>query len=240
MKDLMKRFFSNDIVITIIAWIGHFYVLFVYKTSKLILRGDYNSILKYLKTGKGLAMFTWHGRIMLPVLQLREMIRDELKKGKTISVLSSMHRDGKIASKILSTFGLKIIEGSTIDPKKGDSKNKKAITSLRAIMKTLNEGNICIFAADAPRGPAFIMNSKITEIVKKTNTAIIGAVMSYKHKKQFNTWDHFQLAYPFNRLMIEYGKLVVMKDVDNYKEINQSLEDEINGIMKRNDEEIIK
>ena len=102
----------------------------------------------------------------------------------------------------------------------------------------LLKGNICVLAADAPRGPKYKMNTKVSEIVKKTKTAITYASISYKYKKQFNTWDAFQMPYPFNTIIIDYGKLIVPQDNDDCEEINKKLEKELNKTTKTNDKNI--
>ncbi len=240
MKKFIKDFFANKFVIKIVSWISHFYIYLVYKTSKIIVKGNYSDIVKYVESGKGIVLFTWHGRSLISPMELDRMFKKELKNGREMVVLSSFHRDGKIASTIMSTFNIGVIEGSTINPKKGSSKNKKSLTSLRTTMKALTDGTICVLAPDGPRGPAFKMNTKVTDIVKKTKTAIVCVSVSYKRKKQFNTWDFFQLAWPFNTIIIEYGKVLEISEDEDPNDVNLSLETTLNEMTKSNDIEVMK
>ena len=239
-KDIVKSFFANKFVVKIISWISHFYIYLIYKTSKVIIKGDYENIVRYVKSGKGVALFTWHGRSLISPIELNRIFMEELKSGRKIAVLSSFHRDGKIASTIMSTFNIYVIEGSTINPKKGSSKNNKSLTSLRTTMKALSKGTICVLAPDGPRGPAFKMNTKITDIVKKTKTAIACVSISYKRKKQLNTWDFFQLVWPFNTIIIDYGKLIEVSEDDDVDQINSYLEMTLNKMTEFNDKEAVK
>lgn len=237
-KDFIKYLGDSNFIRTILAYICHIYIYFVYKTSTIIIKGDYQNILDYVKSGKGVVLMTWHGRILISPLELNRLFKNEIKKGKKLTVLASLHRDGKIASKTMSTFNVEVIEGSTINKKKDKTKSNNSITSIRHIMKSLLKGNICVLAADAPRGPKYKMNTKVSEIVKKTKTAIAYASISYKHKKQFNTWDAFQVPYPFNTITIEYGKLIQPTEDDDCEKINQELEKNLNKATKSNDKNI--
>ena len=175
---------------------------------------------------------------MISPVELNRLFLEELKKNKKIVVLSSIHRDGKIAAKAMSTFNIGVIEGSTINPKKGSAKNKKSLSSLRNTMRALKNGTICVLAPDGPRGPAFRLNTKITDIVQKTKTGIACVSISYKNKYQFKTWDFFQLAFPFNTIIIDYGDLIEIKDDENIKKINSTLEKSLNKMTRINDREV--
>lgn len=234
-KDIMKQFFANKHVKSVVAWMAHFYISIVYYTSKIIIKGNYKDILDFVKSGNGIVLFTWHGRSTVSPTELNRLFKKELQSGRKIYVLSSMHRDGQIAGKIMSTYNIGIIEGSTINPKKGSSKNKKSLTSLRTTMQALSDGSICVLAPDGPRGPAYKMNTKITDIVQRTNIGIVCVSISYKRKKQFKTWDFFQLPYPFNTIIIEYDKITTLKEDENVKEVNRYLENQLNEMMLKND-----
>ena len=79
------------------------------------------------------------------------------------------------------------------------------------------------------------MNTKITDIVQRTNIGIVCVSISYKRKKQFKTWDFFQLPYPFNTIIIEYDKITTLKEDENVKEVNKYLENQLNEMMLKND-----
>ena len=62
--------------------------------------------------------------------------------------------------------------------------------------------------------------------------------MTYKNKYQFKTWDFFQLAFPFNTIIIDYGDLIEIKDDENIKKINSTLEKSLNKMTRINDREV--
>ena len=235
MKNFIKKFFRNDIVQKIIAYIFHFYIYFVYKTSKIIIKGPLNEVQDYIKLNKGIVLFTWHGRMLIAGIGLNSVFRKEIDNGIKIAVLSSFHRDGKIASHIMKTFNIGVIEGSSINPKKGSTKNKKSLTAIRQILKTLHDGSMVILAADGPRGPAHKMNTKITDLVQKADTSIVSVSISAKYKKELKTWDKFQIFFPFNKIIVEFGSIMAPKNFNGTQELNIILEDQINNNMEKND-----
>lgn len=230
LKQKSKQLFSNKYFQTILAWVVHFLVWFIYKTSRIKNVGNYEELSEYNKNGKSIFVFTWHGRMIISPIGLNEFFKDGIQNGKKLSVLASGHRDGKIASTIASTFGIEPIEGSTIDPKKGSQKNKKSLTSIREIIKVISQNRAFLFAADAPRGPAFHINSKITNIAQLTEVPIVCIGVIYKNKIQLKTWDNFQIPLPFGEIIFSYGDIHSINKDENIEEINNVLQDELNRL----------
>lgn len=227
-KKLIKNIAGNKYFQNILAWIIHSIMWFIYKTSKIEISGNYQEVLDYLSHKKSLILFTWHGKIAISFVYLNNFFKKELKNGKKLSVLASTHRDGQIASTIASTFNFEIIEGSTIDPKKGSQKNKKSLTSIREMIKLIPQNRIFVFAGDGPRGPAFKINTKITNIAQIINVPIVAASIHYSKKIQLNTWDKFQIPLPFGTIKINYSKPYLIEKNQNINEVNLKLEQELN------------
>lgn len=227
-KKIIKIIANNKYVQNILAWMAHFIMCFIYKTSKIEIEGNYQEVLDYLSHNKSLILFTWHGKIAIGFVYLSDFFKKELENGKKLSVLASAHRDGQIASAIASTFNFEIIEGSTIDPKKGSQKNKKSLTSIREMIKLIPQNRIFVFAGDGPRGPAFKINTKITNIAQIINVPIVAASIHYSKKIQLNTWDKFQIPLPFGTIKIHYSKPYLIEKNQNIDEINLKLEQELN------------
>ena len=231
-KKLIKNIASNKYFQNVLAWIIHFIMWFIYKTSKIEVEGNYKEILDYLSHNKSLILFTWHGKIAISFVYLNNFFKKELKNGKKLSVLASSHRDGQIASAIASTFNFEIIEGSTIDPKKGSQKNKKSLTSIREMIKLIPQNRIFVFAGDGPRGPAFKINTKITNIAQIINVPVVCVSLEYTKKIQLNTWDHFQIPLPFGIIKINYKKLHFIEKNEDIEKVNLILEKELNTKIK--------
>jgi lysophospholipid acyltransferase (LPLAT)-like uncharacterized protein len=239
MKDFIrhwtKEFFAQKIVQISLAWILHFYIWLVHITSRRIIKGNITEITDYIDAGKGLSFFTWHGRILMSLIIFNTLFKKQIKDGKKTKAIVSDHRDGQIVGSVANTFNIEIIAGSTIDKNKKSDRNYKAISSIRNIMRTLNNGNIIILAADGPKGPAFIMNTKIVDLVQKTNTGIVCTAISYKRKKKFETWDKFELPYPFNTIIYEFCELVTLNEKEQAKIVELKLQKKLNDSIKNND-----
>ena len=227
-KKLIKDIASNKYFQNVLAWLIHFAMWFIYKTSKVKVEGNCKEVLDYLSRNKSLILFTWHGRIAISFIEAKTRFKEAIKSGKKLSVLASGHRDGQIISNTASTFGFEVIEGSTIDPKKGSQKNKKSLTSIREMIKLIPQNRIFVFAADGPRGPAFKINTKITNIAQMINVPMVCVGVSYTKKIQLNTWDRFQIPLPFGTIKINYSKLYFIEKNENINEINSILEKKLN------------
>lgn len=232
LKQKFKNFFSHKYVQATIAWLVHFLIWFIYKTSRIKHTGNYKKLSEYNKNGKSIFVFTWHGRMIISPIGLNEFFKEGIQDGKKLSVLASGHRDGKIASTIASTFNIEPIEGSTINPKKGSHKNKKSLTSIREIIKVISQNRAFLFAADAPRGPVFQINSKISNIAQLTETPIVCIGVIYKNKIQLKTWDNFQIPLPFGEIIFSYGDVHIINKDENIEETNKILQDELNKLSK--------
>ncbi|MDR3290387.1 MAG: hypothetical protein LBT02_03850, partial [Rickettsiales bacterium] len=240
MKRFFKWLFYNRGTQFIVVWFIHFYIWLVCKTSKITIKGNTDKIKKYLKTGKGLVLFTWHGRILLAPMVVQQIFKDH-----KISVLSSARSEGQIAGKLSNTFGINNIIGYNVKNKNlknfKNLSNKrreefherygKNITSMREIMKRLKEGDLFLLAADAPKGPAYKFNSSLGEIVKKMDCGMSFGVPSCKRKKIFKSWDKFEFPYPFNEIVFEFGAVYTTKTAN----LEKKAKDDINTIMGRND-----
>lgn len=229
MKKQLKKFFANKYTQLTIACIVHIFLWFVYKTSKIISKGNVKEVAKCNKNKKSVILFTWHGKIASAPIELNKFFKEGIQNGKKLSVLTSGHRDGQIAANIASSFNFETIEGSTIDPRKGSTKNKKSLTSIREIIKKIQQNRIFVFAADGPRGPAFQINTKITNIAQKIGIPIVCVGISYSKKIKLKTWDHFEIPLPFGRITFNYGKLHILDVNENIKEINEKLQNELNA-----------
>jgi len=234
MKNFTKNILSSVFIQRLFAYLVHFYIYLVYKTSKIVVKGNCEEVFEYVKAGKGIALFTWHGRMFLSCVALFDILDRKVRSSDKITILSSIHRDGKIVGTVMDTFGVNVIGGSSVGNKKNSS-NKRSVASIRQIMKALSGGAMLVFVADGPVGPAYKMNTKITDLVKKTNTAIAWVSLSSKRKKIFDTWDKFQLPYPFNEIIIDYGNLVSAENIVDIDELNKKFESDLNEHTKIND-----
>jgi len=232
-KDIFKKFVRYDVVHTFICLIMYVYINITYKTSKKEFKGSYKKAREFMGIGKGILLCTWHGRILVSPAMIVDLIRNE--KEKKLGVLASKHKDGQLASKTIGFFGFKEVFGSSIDKKKGSSSNKGGLVAIRTLMRELKLGRSFCIAPDGPRGPAKKINSEIVNIARLAKCPIFPVSLSSSRKIQLKTWDGFQIFLPFSKIIIDFGKPIIVTKDSNIKNLNKKLEGSITRLINRND-----
>lgn len=234
-KDILSLCFVQYMLCFIIS----LYMRLVYRTSKVIVRGYTEEYLNSLQKNNSNAVFTWHGRIFMASPFIEKLIKKISYKGNLLTV-ASKHKDGNLAFMAMSFFGFKKIEGSTAN-KNRKGEDSGAFSSALRILKEFRNGNSSIFIAlDGPRGPKFKINSNIVGLAQKTESTIFPVVVSYSRKKEFNSWDKFQLALPFSKIIYDFLEPIELKKDMNIKQIENEIETKMNEKMEKNDEELSK
>ena len=234
-KDILSLCFVQYTICFIIS----LYMRFVYRTSKIIVRGYTEKYLNSLQKNNSNAVFTWHGRIFMASPFIEKLIKKISYKGNLLTV-ASKHKDGNLAFMAMSFFGFKKIVGSTAN-KNRKGEDSGAFSSALRILKEFRNGNSSIFIAlDGPRGPKFKINSNIVGLAQKTESTIFPVVVSYSRKKEFNSWDKFQLPFPFSKIMYDFLEPIELKKDMDTEQIENEIETKMNEQMEKNDEELSK
>lgn len=73
--------FNNKFIQKIIIYISYLYIKIVYKTSKVIIKGDLKNFEKIIELNeKGIAFFTWHGRILISPIEIKRLFKKKTTK----------------------------------------------------------------------------------------------------------------------------------------------------------------
>lgn len=239
-KHFIKKLLSNDTIQYVLTFLVSLYIRFVYFTSKVVVKGHTEDYINSLQQKKPTVVLTWHGRIFISAVFIEKWVK-KIAYEKKLLVLSSGHKDGEIASKIMKFFNFEKIEGSTVNRKKLNRKEEfNSIRSVLQIIKELKNNSASIFLApDGPRGPKYKLNSNIVWIAKKTNAKIFPAVISYAKKKQLNSWDEFQIPFPFSKIIIEFLEPIAFNEDSNIEKISKDMVDMMNEKMMKNDKTVL-
>jgi lysophospholipid acyltransferase (LPLAT)-like uncharacterized protein len=231
-KGNIKNILSSELIQLVICYVISIYIKLVFKTSKVKICGCTEEYLNYLLNNKATFVITWHGRIFVAPLIVKTLMT-KINYKKQPLVLSSKHRDGKLASKTMKIFNFKEIFGSSINKNKlNKAENSGAVKSIMTIMKEIKNGSSIHLAPDGPRGPIRKINSEIVSIAKKTNTPIFPVAISYSLKKQLSSWDEFQIPFPFGKIFVEYLSPLSFSKDSNVDEGNMLLEKRMNKIFE--------
>ncbi|MDR0572206.1 MAG: DUF374 domain-containing protein [Rickettsiales bacterium] len=230
-KPIYKSFLTNNTVRSIVAVIIKVYIKIVFFTSKIEIH-NFEPFMNHIQDNKAAIIIAWHGQVFILPAYFKHFF-DKIKFNRNVCVLSSKHNDGRLAAEVVKRFGFKQIFGSSINKKRKNCVEKSgAIKSIIIMMKEIKNNSLIFLAPDGPRGPIHKINSEIVNIAKKHKTPIFSLTISYSLKKQFKSWDKFQLPFPFGKIVIDFLEpLLTTKDSD-FEECNLALERRMNKIFK--------
>ncbi len=220
-KRIYKSILDNDIIASFFALIIYLYLNFVYFTSKKIIHYSDNFNQNLYQKKNAIYVF-WHNRLALMFFLKPKNIK--------VSVVISMHRDGKIIASSGKLFGINIIKGSS---------SQNSIAAMRNIENELRKGNSIVITPDGPRGPVYCINSNVAKIASKIPLEIIPASYYSNKVKRFNSWDNFILPLPFSKIYFSIGKPVVMPKIVsdvNINCVNDFLKSELDRVTKHSEQ----
>lgn len=137
--------------------------------------------------GRPVVMALWHGE-MLPLLYYH--------RNRQIAVLVSEHGDGEIIARILTTFGFRLIRGSS---------SRGAARALVAADRELAAGFDVGITPDGPRGPLHSVAPGALLAAHRAGVRIVPLAASASAFWQLGSWDRFMIPKPFARVTIAYG-----------------------------------
>jgi len=199
------------------------YVRMVGKTTKFDEQGI-NKFYEILKNDGSLIMIAWHGRVaLLPYFWNNE---------KKLKALVSMHRDGRLIAKLLRSFGIGVIGGST---------NNNASGAAISLMKTLKKNDSIAIIPDGPRGPAMKLSMSPLYYAQKTGKPIVGLGYSIKGSKLARSWDSmmipplFSTGITFATEPFYIPKDATKEELEGYR---LQIEKELNDLMHSADKKL--
>ncbi|SLN41307.1 hypothetical protein OCH7691_01746 [Oceanibacterium hippocampi] len=139
--------------------------------------------------GRPFIIAFWHGRLlMVPVFW---------RRGRRLRVLISQHRDGALIADSVAHFGLENIRGSS---------SRGATSALRAMLRTLQEGDCVGITPDGPRGPRMRASDGVVKLASRAGVPIVPAAFSARRRRLMPSWDRFVLPAPFSSGLFLWGE----------------------------------
>ncbi|MEW6557347.1 MAG: lysophospholipid acyltransferase family protein [Elusimicrobiota bacterium] len=207
----MNLFFDKFLI-----WLGSFYIWFVGRTSKIIVKNS--SVYDWLtKNNKPVIFAFWHGRQIPLVWSHRK---------KNIQILVSQSKDGEYIARITKRFGFGTVRGSS---------SKGGIKALVGIIRKAKNGFSVAFTPDGPRGPAREIQPGVILTAQKTGLPIIPLASSSKRKYIIKNWDEFHIPYPFNKIVICHGEPIYIHETEDIKVKLQELKKAIDETTNKAD-----
>ncbi len=135
----------------------------------------------------------WHNRVFAAPLVYRKYLRR--RSGK---VLTSPSGDGEIIARVMATFGVGSVRGSS---------NKRPAAALRELVKLLRGGADVAITPDGPRGPVHELQPGVVKVAQLAGVPVLPIRMDYRRAITLRTWDRFQIPLPFSRVDVVFEEL---------------------------------
>ena len=137
-------------------------------------------------SGRSVIITFWHGQILPHVVQHRT----------PATVLISDHRDGEIITRIVRSYGLAAVRGST---------SRGGARALLQLARTLKDGFDIAITPDGPRGPRHSFALGALTLSQRTGAPLM-LMGSYASRKwTLRSWDQFEVPKPFARITVIYA-----------------------------------
>ncbi|MEK7448953.1 MAG: lysophospholipid acyltransferase family protein [Planctomycetota bacterium] len=168
-----------------------------------------------LASGRQFVFAFWHGRQFL-LLGWNEV--------KQLAILTSLSRDGRLQSAVLTRLRLKPVLGSS---------SSGARRGLIRMIRAVKEGSHAAFAVDGPCGPLYIVKPGVIYLAAKTGCIIIPLTARAKYRSVFKkAWDQYELPCPFSPAVVILGKPIMVSPEADEKMMEQKRQELENVIRK--------
>lgn len=221
---ILKRIGKSAFVQTILGHLIFLYVFLVYKTSRWTIEGLRD---EYISGDFSYLITFWHGRNLSDIF-----FKMHKKIQKKVSVLISLHRDGRIMASAMDGVGIETIDGS--------STRGGAMAALEMIKMLKKPAHIVALAPDG-RKPGYKMTDGLVVLAKKSQRPIVLSVFSVRRGIVLKTWDSFLLPFLFNKGIVMLSEPIwipsdlTSEEVEKWRRI---LEDRLNELTLEADRRI--
>jgi hypothetical protein len=140
------------------------------------------------RAGNGIIYTFWHTCVFLATWFWRR---------RGIVVMSSRSFDGECTGRLIYRLGYGRARGSS---------SRGAGQAMRQLAACLNHRMDVAFTIDGPRGPRFIAKPGAVRLARMTGQAILPFHISAERYWEANSWDRFQVPFPFTRAVVLLGK----------------------------------
>jgi len=214
---LYKRIFEKPWAQNAVSVLIAGYLLLVRYSGKWEIRGA-EPIRALMDQDQALIFCFWHGRLIPSLFGWQEE--------RALHMLSTPHRDGKIAAKAYNRFGIQTIWGST---KKGGTE------AARAIIKVLKTGGVIAITPDGPKGPRQRMQKSAVDMARMSGAMLVPVATSTSHAKWLTSWDRMIIPLPFGRGLLAFGEPIEVPrkaSAEEFEDLRKTFEDRLNALTR--------
>jgi lysophospholipid acyltransferase (LPLAT)-like uncharacterized protein len=156
----------------------------------------------------------WHNRIfLLPFLFKKHWSSRQRDK---VVVLVSASKDGEKLARVLETFDLICVRGSS---------SRRGNEALRELAHLMDEGYDAGITPDGPRGPKYQVAPGVVSLAQLAGAPIVPVSYDVDWKITLKSWDAFMIPLPFSRARFRVAlPITVAHDADDQRREDKRLE----------------
>jgi lysophospholipid acyltransferase (LPLAT)-like uncharacterized protein len=173
----------------LIGWLGAGFIRLLRSTLRLHHHGD-EAMRRREQADERIILAFWHCHLLLMPYSYR---------GRQVSALLSLHRDGERIEQVVRHFGISAVRGSS---------TRGGAAALRGALRRMKEGHDLGFTPDGPRGPSKEVKLGVMQAAAMSGAPIQPIALAASRGKRFRSWDRFLLPLPFSRVDFVYGELL--------------------------------
>ena len=138
--------------------------------------------------------------------------------------ISSTHKDSKILARVLKSWGINLIKGSS---------TRGWINVIKQMSKLFQKENATIIVtADGPKGPKKIAKEGSIKLAKKHNVPVVAASAISSAFWELPSWDKTKIPKPFSTIYVKFDEHYFNDDQINSQNISKYIEDNQNQLTK--------
>ena len=219
---LHKRILEKPWAQSLVSFLVARYIRLVRATGHWEVRG-WENVQTQVDAGQPVILCFWHARMIMSMYGWQHTHQ--------LNMLSTPHRDGKIAALTYNRLGINTIWGST---KKG------GFEAARAMIRVLKAGETVAITPDGPKGPRQRMQSSAIDIARMSGAKLVPVSAVSSASKRLNTWDRLQIPKPFGRGVVWLAPAIDVPRKANgetFEALRQEVEDQLNAMTRELDQE---
>jgi len=144
--------------------------------------------------------------------------------------ISSTHKDSEILARVLKSWGINLIKGSS---------TRGWINVIKQMSKLFKKENATIIVTvDGPKGPRKVAKEGSIKLAKKHNVPIVAASAISSSYWELPSWDQTKIPKPFSTIYVKFDEYYFNNDQINSKNISKYIDDNQNQLTKEIDKNI--
>jgi lysophospholipid acyltransferase (LPLAT)-like uncharacterized protein len=167
----------------------------------------------------------WHNRLALCVKIYFKFSRAH-HVAPGVAGLVSASKDGALLSAIFHRFGIQPVRGSS---------SRRGAQALVEMNTWAERGYDLAITPDGPRGPKYVLADGAITLAQITGLPLVPVSQFFNWKFCLNSWDKFQIPFPFSRCDVTIGKVFFIPrelSAEQREKFRSEVEAELNSLTK--------